>query len=658
MLLFALALLQQQPAPPPAPPPQSLISRVEVSPPNAEIPVGGTMQLSAKAYDKDGKALDAATVRWFGNGDGGRVTEEGIVKAGFRGALRVSAVASVPGSKPAVGLALITIVPTPPARVEVAPAVSKVLAGTRLTLSGSAYSAQNDLSKEPVTFSSSNARVVAVTPDGRLHAVAPGTATITAKAGSATTPISIQVLPNTATKLLLTPGTSTARTGDVVRFKADLRNAANREIAGVPVRWAIDGSGGVAQIDAEGAFVAETPGKYTVTATAGTLASDAVVDVSPRRAGRPIEVVGRLPIKFSSAEVWVHPGGKCAYLSTIADRVYAIDVSTPGTPTIVDSMMTDARIVNDVMTTEDGKFGVFSREGASNRKNGIVVFDASDACHPKPVSEYTETVSGGVHSSFVYQGHVYLTDDATGSMRVIDIRDPKTPREVGRWQTEQTEEGRYVHDIDIKDGLAYLSYWNDGLIILDVGKGIKGGSPEKPVLVSQLKYDLPELYSRVDQMYGLSARGTHTAWRHKNYVFIGDEVYNAKMPSGLKDGNNLTFGRLQVVDVSDLEKPKIVAWYEPTDGGVHNVWVAGDTLYMGNYQGGARALDVSGELKGDLLRQGREISWILTSDDKGNRPRATFAWGAVVKDGNIYVPDINTGLWILRLEPKLGPVTP
>ena len=60
-----------------------------------------------------------------------------------------------------------------------------------------------------------------------------------------------------------------------------------------------------------------------------------------------------------------------------------------------------------------------------------------------------------------------------------------------------------------------------------------------------------------------------------------------------------------------------MAWYEPTDGGVHNVWVEGDTLYLGNYQGGARALDISGELKGDLLRQGREISWILTADSVG-----------------------------------------
>ncbi|MGH7752079.1 MAG: LVIVD repeat-containing protein, partial [Gemmatimonadales bacterium] len=366
-----------------------------------------------------------------------------------------------------------------------------------------------------------------------------------------------------------------------------------------------------------------------------------------------IEVRGRLPIGFSAAEVWVHPGGRCAYLSTIADRVYAVDITDVTRPRIVDSMMVDARIVNDVMTTEDGRYGVFSREGASNRRNGIVVFDAGDACHPRAIAEYTETVTGGVHSSYVYRGYAYITDDATGSMRVIDIRDPHHPREAARWQARQTEAGRYLHDVMVVDGLAYLAYWNDGLIILDVGNGMKGGSPENPQLVSQLKYDLDATYARVEQMWGQGfVRGTHTAWRHGKYVFVGDEVYAARPYKGLHDGNNLTFGRLHVVDVSDIERPRIVAWYEPTDGGVHNVWVVGDTLYLGNYQGGARVLDIAGELRGDLLRQGREISWILTADSLGHRARAPFAWGAVVHNGNIFVHDINTGLWILKVEPR------
>jgi hypothetical protein len=340
----------------------------------------------------------------------------------------------------------------------------------------------------------------------------------------------------------------------------------------------------------------------------------------------------------------------------MADRVYAIDVSNPTRPTILDSMMTDARIVNDVMTTEDGRYGVFTREGSSTRKNGIVVFDAADPCHPKPIAEYTETVSGGVHSSFVYQGHAYLTDDATGSLRVISLKDPYRPREVGRWQTSQTDQGRFLHDLDIREGIAYLAYLNDGLVVLDIGGGKKGGTPEKPVLISQIKYDLEYLYRKIEQRYGLGPRGTHTAWRHGKYVFVGDEVLAASRAKGHESGNDMMWGRLHVFDVTDLENPKAVAWYEPTDGGVHNIWVEGDSLYVGNYMGGGRVVDISGELKGDLLRQGREISWVLTADSLGFKPRATFTWGVVVKNGLIYYNDMNSGLWIARLESKEKPI--
>src|SRR2546427_4360379 len=80
----------------------------------------------------------------------------------------------------------------------------------------------------------------------------------------------------------------------------------------------------------------------------------------------------------------------------------------------------------------------------------------------------------------------------------------------------------------VVDGLVYLAYWNDGLVILDVGNGIKGGSPESPQFVSQFKYDLDATYARVEQLWGPGfVRGTHTAWRAGRYVFVGDEVYPA-----------------------------------------------------------------------------------------------------------------------------------
>ncbi len=647
-LLLVLAQEPQQAAPTP-------VARVDVTPSSAEVQVGQTIQIQARAVGADGQPVPAARIRWFANGNGGTVDSTGLVKGGFIGTTQVTAVAAVPGTKSALGSASIRIVPAPAARIEFVDAAARVVAGTRLTLLTAVYSAQGDRRSDEVAYSSSNSRVASVTPDGRLSALAAGRAVITARAGTASATLPIEVLANTVASVKLTPGKTAVRTGDVVAFSATATQANGASLTGVATRWSVAGAQGVGMIGPDGSFVAETPGSFTVTAEIGGRTADALVTVTPRKAGRGFEVLGRVPVSVRAAEVWVHPDGKCAYLTTISDRVYAIDVTDPRAPRIVDSMMTDARLVNDVMTTEDGKYGVFSREGSSNRKDGIVIFDASDACHPKPIAQYTETVSGGVHSSYVYKGHVYLTDDATGSMRVIDIQDPLQPREVARWQTEQVTEGRYLHDIAVTDGIAYLSYWDDGLVVLDVGNGVKGGSPEHPTFVSQFKYDLDALYARVDEYWGLSARGTHTAWRAGKYVFIGDEVYASRPSTGLKDGNDLTFGRLQVLDVSNLEKPKLVAWYEPTDGGVHNIWVAGDTLYMGNYQGGARAVDISGELRGDLLRQGREMAWTYTADDKGAKPRATFAWGAVVKDGTIYVPDINTGLWILRLEPKGAP---
>jgi hypothetical protein len=637
----------------------SQVAKVDVVPAEAEIQIGQTMRLSAVARDSAGRALPNIPIKWMGHGEG-TVDSTGLLKAGYAGYVHVYAMAAADSTKPILGQATVRVLPLPASRIEIQPAPSKLLVGSRLALNGTPFSAQGDRRSDPVAFSSSSPRIVAVTSDGRLTAVAAGEATITARSGAARSTFALRVIPNTVARLSLDPSIKRVRTGDVVRFKAQAQDARGRSIADVPMRWAVDAMApsGVAQIDESGAFVAETPGKYMVTVSMGERSADAVVQVDPRRVGRGMEVVSRVPVQFRSAEVWVHPSGKCVYLSTIADRVYAIDVANPARSKIVDSMMTNSRIVNDVMTTEDGRYGVFSREGASDRKNGIVIFDASDACHPKPIAEYTQTVTGGVHSSYVSHGHVYLTDDATGSMRVIDIHDPLNPKEVARWQTEQTEAGRYLHDVMVKDGLAYLSYWNDGLIILDVGDGMKGGSPESPKLVSQYKYDLNATYARVDQLYGLGPRGTHTSWRSGQYVFVGDEVYASKPATGLADGNDLTFGRMHVIDVSNIEKPKEVAWYEPTDGGVHNVWVEGDTLYLGNYQGGARALDISGELKGDLLRQGREISWILTADSLGVRPRSTFAWGAVVKDGNIYVPDINSGLWVLKLQSKREPATP
>ena len=89
------------------------------------------------------------------------------------------------------------------------------------------------------------------------------------------------------------------------------------------------------------------------------------------------------------------------------------------------------------------------------------------------------------------------------------------------------------------------------------------------------------------------------------------------------------------------------------EAGAHNVWVEDDILYVAYYQGGLRIVDISGELRGDLYRQGREIGVYDTAgtEEDAHTPNQAFAWGPQPFKGNIFVSDNNSGLWVLHHEP-------
>jgi uncharacterized protein YjdB len=627
--------------------PASSVKTVQITASVKEAEVGQQVKLTAVATDAAGNVVKEQPSTFFaGPFDIAAVDDDGNVRLFGVGQVTVGAiVGGTPGfttfmvKAPSVKTVEITPLKTPLVVGDSVPleAVTRILNGVPRT-------------GVPINWTSDNAQVATVDDGGVVTAIGPGKATITAKSGAANTTTTITVVKNNLRSLLVTAGARTARTGDVVRFTAKGDPAGE-----VMTRWAVSGSG--ATIDQDGGFVASMPGNYIVTASSGNVSSSASVVVTPRNLERELTVVGRVPFKeFQGAEQWII--GNYAYYSTIADRFFVYDISDPANPKLTDTVQVDARLVNDIMTTADGKILVISREGASNRKNGIAFYDTSDPAHPKLISEYTATVTGGVHSAFVHDHYVYLTDDATGSMRVIDFADVKNPKEVARWQTEhpmvstiRTKEGdhiagRYIHDLQVKDGLAYLAYWHDGLVILDVGAGIKGGSPENPKLVSQLRFNHNELYGN-----GWLA-GTHSVFRYKNYVFLGDEVFPAIFD--IKSPKRFPIrGIIHVVDVSDINNPRKVAEYPVPEGAAHNMWVENDVMYVGYYSGGGRVVDVSGELRGDLYQQGREIARIWTGDPDAFRPNLPFTWGAQPHNGLIYFNDIHSGLWIVKLGEKV-----
>jgi hypothetical protein len=495
------------------------------------------------------------------------------------------------------------------------------------------------------TWTSSAPGVVEVEPGGALVARGPGRATVTARSGDAEGSFAIEVRPSAASDLEIAcdgcggpaeDGALRVRVGDAVRLEA---RAAGFE-GPVPGRWWLDGDGGL--LDPDGTFTAERPGRFTAMLDFGALRARLPIVAEPRTRRGVFQLVGRGPTTDPrTTDLWVFRGSDgrdWAYTgSTGGDRVRVWDATDPASPVLTDSIVVDARVINDVMVDPESGLGVLTREGASNRRNGIVLFDASDPAHPRVISEYTETVTAGVHNAYLQGDYVYLTNDGTRALHVISVADPLEPVEVARWEVRPGETNKYLHDVIVQDGLAYLSYWDDGLVILDVGNGVRDGSPENPRFVSRIAY--PE-------------GNTHTAWRWKDWVFTGDEIFGGPPVSprgGVPDGS------IHVIDVSDLENPVEVAWFEVPDAGSHNVWMdeEREILFVSYYNAGVRALDVSGTLRGDLGRQGRELAFFLTGEPdpaKAAIPNAPMNWGPQLHEGLVFSSDMNSGLWVLRYE--------
>lgn len=629
----------------------SKVATVEVTPAQATTPVGGKLQFKALAKDAAGQPLPDTVKLWFAAPfDTASADEKGEVSFVEPGEITVGAVI---GKK--IGYAHVSVAKPHIATIIIAPVAAPLAVGSSHRLTATPRNPSGDPRTDiALAWSSEKPTVATVDAAGVVQALKPGKTLIRATGDGVTGETAITVTKNLASGVALSPATSSAKTGDLVHFSAKHKKGSS---ISVEVAWSVRESGG--QIWPDGAFVADLPGTYTVQASVGDRLASASIVVAPRDVARELEVVGHVMPKdeqFAEEWIWDH----YAYLSAISDKLYIFDISDPAHPQAADPFKVDARLINDVSVTPDGKIGVITREGASNRKNGIVFLDTTDPMRPKAISEYTATVTGGVHSAYVNSHYVYLTDDATGSMRVIDFADVKNPREVGRWQVESsgqsqmkvaipTEEGggftlagRYLHDLQVIDGFAYLAYWRDGVVILDVGSGIKGGSPEHPQLVSVYRFNYDELYGS-----GWLA-GAHAIYRYKNYLFVGDEVFPASFSLTSRDRIPVR-GIAHILDISDIHNPREVATYSVPEAGSHNIWVIDDVMYIGYYNGGGRVVDVSGELRGELYTQGREVAHFWSGDAAAYRPNLPFAWGTFPYKGLIYINDVHGGLWITRL---------
>jgi hypothetical protein len=660
---------------------QEAAERVTRLVPSAErlaVAVGGSTPFSVRAVDASGATVDVP-LRVTGPRNALAV-RDGSVEGLAQGEYEIVATLVVGAGSSAQPLSVrVPVVVSWPAvaRVTVTPDEGGIFVGT--TLAHAATATHEDGSPRPdpaIIWTSSTSSVASVDAFGNVTGLAPGSTTITAsfEGSEASIEHRVEVFPSVT--LSLEGGPEEARTGDVIRLNAAVRDERGALRSDIPVSWshsytATEGMLGVpatGQINDDGAYVADVPGIHTITASIGPASARHSFRAVPRDVVQELEIVGHgLEDWYRTTDLWALQGVDGRDYVITGSKVsggfaFFYDVTNPGAITKIDSIQVDARTVNDVKASPDGRYAVLSREGATNRRNGLVIVDMSTPSAPTVASIYEDGITGGVHNMFAADDYLYALSDGDKYV-IIDMSDIYAPRYVSEYNHPNSR----IHDVWVNDGIAYSSEWGTGVVVVDVGNGRWGGSVENPVFVTN--YPTPSGQTHAAFPYYQESTG-------KTYLFLGDEIMNRQglawggYPRSMGSYSSqydpetgtggiplVTRGYIQIVDFTDPENPAMVARYEVPEFGTHNMWIEDDKLYQAYYEGGLRVVDVSGELMGNLYTQGREIAVFKSASPAGYTPNATMVWGAQPYKGHVFFSDTNSGLWSVRLMPKTRPIS-
>ena len=646
------------------------VTSLRAEPAEVSVERGRSTPFAIVALDASGAVVADVQIRVFGRGVSVDM-EAGTLTGDVGGTATVIASLVVPedfDGTPAQLQVPVTVTWPAVDRIEVSPrSPERLYAGTSIRHRARALHA--DGSERPdveFSWSSSDENIATVDAFGMVHAHAAGSVTVRADAEGARGTATYQVPAFPATSLSIEAGNTQALQGDVVAFEARAMGSAGA-VTDLPITWATYyvpddtiNAPGAAGIIEGGRFVGEAPGLYTIVATAGDLVARRTLDIRPRDAVREVEVLGQGSVgHVHTSDLWIYEGmdGRdYAVTGTWGGDGWAYfwDVTDPATVVPVDSIQVDARTINDVKVSPNGRYAALSREGASDRRNGVVLIDLADPRAPTIAGTFDEGLTGGVHNMFATDDYLFALSDGDKYV-ILDVRDLANPTFVSEYNHPDSR----IHDVWVHDGLAYSSEWGNGVVVVDVGNGRWGGTIENPVLVTNVPYPVGRTHAAFP--YYQESTG-------KVYLFLGDEILNRGGAAWSGAGTEgiarepgqkptVTSGYIHIIDFTDPENPKDVARYEVPEFGTHNLWVEDDVLYVAYYEGGVRAVDVGGELMGNLATQGREVAVFKAYDPNGFVANGPMAWGPQPYKGHLFFSDFNSGLWSIRIRPKTRPTT-
>jgi hypothetical protein len=303
---------------------------------------------------------------------------------------------------------------------------------------------------------------------------------------------------------------------------------------------------------------------------------------------------------------------------------------------------------------------------------GLALVDVTDPARPRELGRLATWVVTGVHEVGVVQrpdGRVLalaavpysfnLSQGRQGDLRVIDITDPRRPRQLADWDVRRDgpaeTRGQLAARRDVfahsawpfdRGNKVFASFWSTGVQFLDIG------DPAAPRLIGQTPYRPSDGY-----------RGAHSGWFNEDETLF---VQNDETMQAIGDGGQATWTFQRVFDTSSLERPRLLSTFATesavpggdgrvaTDGvySVHNAVIEGDLEYASWYSDGVRVVDLSDP------RRPREVAFFVPPPTAARQTAATardgrrdmpVVWGVHPWKDLVLASDMNSGLWIFRV---------
>jgi len=355
-------------------------------------------------------------------------------------------------------------------------------------------------------------------------------------------------------------------------------------------------------------------------------------------------------------------------------NVTAVDVTNPRKPTVLaqTSLPHERMRSNSLDLVGDLLVVAYQTQAPGLTPAGFEIFDVADPAKPRSIAFFDASgpASRGVHHLWFVDGeYVHMAAGAADftprnrkddqCYRIVDVRRPSQPREVGRWWLPGTRDGdaeppppRHpvfdsgyrAHNTNVypkRPDRAWVGYLDGGAIILDIA------DKAHPRLVARWDYQ-PPFPGFCHTLLPLLDRGL---------LVVSDE----SIADGAKDWPKLVW----ILDIHEETKPVPISTcplppvktFARRGGrfGAHNLhenrpapgtWISEDVIVGTFFNGGVRAFDVS-----DPFRP-TEVAWAVPPAPRKSRAKAIQLNDVFVDERQIvYTVDrIIGGLYIYEMK--------